>query len=149
MSGAQNPIITKFVFFHKICDAKRTQRDHTFFGPRANMFQKTIFFRAPSKHVLKVKIKNTVSLEGNTFPLKEIRFPLKETRLPLKEIRFPLKETRFPLKETRFPLKEIRFPLKETCFCQANVDLLCSDSGWLRFGDIRNFDMNRFLMHSM
>ena len=70
MSGAQNPIITKFVFFHKICDAKRTQRDHTFFGPRANMFQKTIFFRAPSKHVLKVKIKNTVSLEGNTISAK-------------------------------------------------------------------------------
>ena len=97
----------------------------------------------------KSKWKARFPLKEIRLPLKETRFPLKETRFPLNEIRFPLKETRLPLKEIRFPIKEIRFPLKETCFCQANVDLLCPDFGWFRFGDIRNFDMNRFLMHSM
>ena len=41
-----------------------------FSGPEQTCSKKRFFFRAPSKHVLKVKIKNTVPLKGNTISAK-------------------------------------------------------------------------------
>ena len=66
--------------FHEFCNARSTQRGHTWFGPRTNMFRKPKIVRAPDKHVSKTEL--------------ETRFPLKETWFPLKETCFSLKETR-------------------------------------------------------
>ena len=62
---------------HKICNfftrfVMQNVRNATarISGPEQTCCKNRTFFRAPSKHVLKVKVKSTVSVEGNTASTK-------------------------------------------------------------------------------